>query len=149
MRIAVKTNAVSWATLSPNIGLSFCLDNNSVIDVDLSFNAWRIPNYSFPHAKLSLEYKYYFAAALSQHYLGANVMAGMYDINAGKLSFKEDMLSVGLTYGYSFLLSPHWNLEPSLGLGYAYVNKYEDTGSKACHRAMLNKIGISIIYIIK
>ena len=37
------------------------------------------------------------------------------------------MLGAGIAYGYQWMLSRHWNIEASVGIGYDYIkyDKYE------------------------
>ena len=61
----------------------------------------------------------------------------------------------GLTYGYQWLLGRHWNLEASIGVGYAYLDydKYlchkcgRRIGADSRHYFGPTKAAISLIYL--
>ena len=64
---------------------------------------------------------------------------------------------LGISYGYSWILGKRWNIEATIGFGYAYSNydKYDCAtcgrfkGSQDKHYFGPTKAGISLIYIIK
>ena len=49
-----------------------------------------------------------------------NMPGGLWK-NLEKNRFQGDLWGAGLSYGYDWLLSEHWNLEAVIGLGYARV----------------------------
>ena len=67
------------------------------------------------------------------------------------------MAKLGISYGYSWILGKRWNIEATIGFGYAYSNydKYDCAtcgrfkGSQDKHYFGPTKAGISLIYIIK
>jgi hypothetical protein len=36
--------------------------------------------------------------------------------------YEGEFIGGGVSYGYQWVLSKHWNLEATLGAGYAYIN---------------------------
>jgi len=61
----------------------------------------------------------------------------------------------GVTYGYQWSLSPHWNIEAEIGVGYAHLwyDRYAcgECGGKIrsgeSNYAGVTKLGVSILYI--
>ena len=71
--------------------------------------------------------------ALSGHFLGLYAASGKYDIEWGSVGDQGEYTSVGATYGYSWPLARHWNLEASISAGALwgprrhYNGEFEDT----------------------
>lgn len=98
-------------------------------------------------------------------FFGIHALGGQYNIRNVDLPFKtlpkqgKDgrhyegwYIGGGVTYGYQWLLSKHWNLEAEIGVGYAY-SPYKLYGTcKRClnkgHRNYVGptKVGISLVY---
>ncbi len=152
-RTAVKTNALGWATLSPNVGVEFCLSDRMSLAIDGSFNPWEIKGYTYKHFKVTPELRYWFSRPLYGHYLGLNAIAMTYKIDMFDRYYNGELIGVGLGYGYSFVLGKHWNLETSVGVGYGF-RRETPKGMGASdrvwrHDLMATKLGISLVYIIK
>lgn len=152
-RTAVKTNALGWATLSPNVGVEFCLSDHMSLAIDGSFNPWKIKDFTYKHFKVAPELRYWFSRPLYGHYLGLNAIGMTYKIDAFDRYYSGELVGVGLGYGYSFVLGKHWNLETSLGLGYGLRREIPRGGTSSDrvwnHDIMATKLGISLVYIIK
>ena len=71
-KLALKTNLVQWATVSPNLGAEFVLSNHLSLDLSASFNVW-FPGSSLDlkHVLVQPELRYWFGRPMSRHYLGA------------------------------------------------------------------------------
>lgn len=61
----------------------------------------------------------------------------------------------GITYGYDWILSPHWNLEAAIGIGYARL-WYKESPRIPCEKCYENKhknyfgptkAAVSLIYV--
>lgn len=71
--------------------------------------------------------------------------------------YQGHLFGGGISYGYQWILNDHWNLELSLGIGYAHLQdkKYPcaDCGDmiKKGHHNYFGptKAAVSIIYVIK
>ena len=69
--------------------------------------------------------------------------------------YKGWFAGAGLSYGYSWILDRHWNLEATIGFGYNYVDfqKYEciNCGSKVdegdTHYIGPTKAAVNLIYV--
>lgn len=71
--------------------------------------------------------------ALSGHFIGAYVTSGKYDVEWGSVGDQGEFVSAGATYGYSWPLARHWNLEASISAGALwgprrhYNGEFQDT----------------------
>lgn len=148
-RMGIATNLLGWGTLSPNVGAEIGLSYKSTIAGDISFAPWKISsNLSLRHIWFSTEYRYWFKQSLHGHFLGINLAYSAYDIRHKSNSCKGNMLGAGIGYGYSFVLSPRFNLVPHIGLGIAWNKKREQEEQEKLIPT-ITKAGISLQYIIR
>ena len=83
--------------------------------------------------------------------------AANYNILLNDTRHAGDAFGVGLTYGYSFVLSRRWSLETTLGVGMAHVqemswdkDEYEPGEANVKGwRPIPIKAGVTFVYLIK
>ena len=147
--VAIKTNALYWATTTPNIGVEMSVDNKHTAQLFYGLNPWK--QSGGDHSKLRLwstlaEYRHWFCQSFNGWFVGAHVMGG--ELNVEGVDFPLGMLSTlknhryegwfaggGISCGYQWPISRHWNLETSLGVGYDYI-KYDKMKSGACGKRL-------------
>lgn len=101
------------------------------------------------------------------HFFGIHTGYTFYNISGVRIPFQGKETAdhryqgwatgLGISYGYSWILGKRWNIEATIGFGYAYSNydKYDCAtcgrfkGSQYKHYFGPTKAGISLIYIIK
>lgn len=134
-KMAVKTNILGWATTSANVGMEFGAGRQSTIQIFGTLNPWEFGDTRFRYWNVEPEYRYWFCEKFNGHFLGVHLLGGEYNLrnfnmpltNLPNLKGENNgrhiegwYMGAGLTYGYQWMLSKHWNLEASLGVGYAY-----------------------------
>lgn len=134
--VAVKTNLLSDAALSPNLGIEVGLAPKWTFDLSGQLNAWKIKEHRWKHWLVQPEARYWFCRRFSGHFIGVHALGGQY--NAGGLTHARDILWLplshlkdrryqgwfvggGVAYGYTWILSRHWSFEAEIGVGYAYT----------------------------
>ena len=166
---ALKTNALFWATTTPNIGVEVGISHNITIELWGAYNAWKYPD----DMKLNLyllqpEARYWFCerfnrtfVGLHGHYADFNVGGfpdwGFISKNMQDNRYQGYLYGGGISIGHSWILKKRWSLEASLGIGYAHIvyDKYPcaecGTKLKSGRRNYFGptKASISLIYIIK
>ncbi len=179
-KVAVKTNALYWATATPNIGMEFAMGDRWTFELAGGYNPWTFDkekNIKAKHFLLTPEVRYWFCESFNGHFIGLNAnytqfnVGGVHVLNPfyqskGDGPFIDACLNsrvegwaagAGLTYGYSWIISPRWNMEFNLGLGYWYAG-YDRYESRKCglfhnsaikHVAGLTDLGLSFIYMIR
>lgn len=167
--VAVKTNMAYWATTTPNLGLEFALSKKSTIDISGGLNPFEFSdNKRFKHWLIQPEYRWWLCETFNGHFFGAHAHGaqfnvGGWDIPVGRLdAFKDKryegyLYGGGLSYGYQWVISNRWNLEATIGAGYARIHydKYpcKDCGTKLDEGTYnywgITKVGLSVIYFIK
>lgn len=169
--VAVKTNLLSDAFLSPNLGLEVGFAPKWSLDVTGQFNAWSLSHgRRWKHWLVQPEARYWFCEALGGHFVGIHVLAGQYNIGhidtdfkflgTNFANFKTHRYQgwfggLGVAYGYSWLLSKHWSLEAELGFGWVHTrfDRFECVGcgrriGKGRHNYVgPTKAAVNLVYV--
>ena len=155
-KVGVKSNALYWATTTPNIGFEFALGERWTFELEGGYNPWTLDvekNMKIKHWLVSPEFRYWFCNSFQGHFIGIN---GNYtQFNVGSLPFSmppvffdltkdsqgaPDLTSsriegwavgAGLTYGYAFPIARRWNIEFTAGFGWWY-SEYDQFESRKC-----------------
>ena len=169
--VAVKTNLIYDALLSPTLGVEVGLAPKWTAEIDGTINNWAINDRRWKQWMVQPEIRYWFCQSFSGHFLAAHLIGGQY--NFGNLKndikflgtdfsqltdhrYQGWMAGVGIGYGYSWILSRHWNLEAEIGIGWIYtrsdVYNCFDCGKKIRTDVPHNYVGptkaaINIIYV--
>ena len=166
--VGLKTNIPYWGAMATfNAGIEFRLARHWSLDIETGLNPFdgkkEDGSYgkSLKHWRLHPELRYWFCETSYKHFIGLHVPYILYNVSDIKILGTENErhqgwgAGVGVSYGYSWLLSKHWNLEGNIGVGYARV-KYEQFECKTCgekvsegHKNYLGptKAAISLIYL--
>lgn len=165
--IAVKTNALYWATASPNISAEVGLAPHWTFEIGGGLNPFTFKeNRKWKHYQWQGEVRYWFCERFYRHFIGLHAGGG--EMNVGRVNcpwpkISEDnryegwAVKAGVSYGYSFVLGGRWNLETTIGLGVVHAN-YDRYGCAACgnlegsfNKTMFapTKAGITFIYMIR
>lgn len=177
--VAVKTNLLTDMTLTPNIGAEVSLGMRSSVNLVYGINPWSFDSDTHGKRKakfwvLMPEYRWWTCTVFNGHFFGIHAMGGQF--NASNVSiplpggffggdnirsgarhsrYQGGFAGAGLTYGYQWTLSRHWNLEAEIGVGYNYV-WYDKYGCGECegkiksghtNYAGITKLGLSFLYI--
>ena len=146
--VNIKTNLLPDALLSPNLGVEFGLKPHWSLDLTGEVNLWTIDDHKWKHWLVQPELRYWFCEYFAKHFVGLHLIGGQYNFGNIKNSinflgsdfsqltdyrFQGWAVGAGIAYGYSFLLSKHWNLELEIGLGYIFT-RYDKYECKDCNR---------------
>ena len=124
--VAAKTNLLYDITTTFNLGLEVGLGPRMTLDISGNYNPWRFHDYRLKHGLIQPELRYWTCEKFNGHFFGLHGFYGSY--NVGGLPFNSNirhnryqghLYGGGLSYGYQWILNDHWNLEASIGLGYA------------------------------
>lgn len=168
--VAVKTNALYWATTSLNAAVEAKMSDKWTAELSLGYTPFTFSdNKKLRHIAVQPEARYWLCSTFAGHFFGAHLVYSHY--NAGGIDvpfglfpelkhnrFQGDLGAVGIAYGYSWMLpSKRWNIEAEIGVGYGITkySKYEcaTCGSKIADETkgkfMPTKLTLSIVYNIK
>lgn len=168
--IAIKTNTLYWATTTPNLGAEVALGKRNTAQIFFALNPWRQSggdHSSVRHWLIMPEYRHWFCQSFNGWFVGVHLMGGEFNAGGVKLPlgllptlnnhrYEGWFLGGGLTAGYQWPLSRHWNLETSVGAGYDYI-RYDKMKCGTCgekekssHKDYVGptKAAVSLIYVI-
>ena len=131
-KVALKTNLLYDATTTPNLRAELAMGKKSTLQLFYGLNPWKFASdrtKQLRHWLLMPEYRYWTCQKFNGHFFGIHALGGQYNVGGIDLPnpvFKDLdekryegwYAGGGLTYGYQWLLSRHWNLEASVGVGY-------------------------------
>ncbi len=147
-RIAVATNLAELLTLTPNVELEMILNHKRSFALSIDANPIQLSdNLSFEHLSVSGEYRFWIDQVMYAHYVSAVVQVASNNYSIGSFESVGDMCSLGVGYGYSFLISRKINIVPNISFGCGYCLDPVDSGSRF-KPALLN-FGVSFQYLIK
>ena len=167
-KFAIKTNALYWATSTPNLGFEVALAKKLTLDVSGNYNPWKFSkDRQIKHWLVQPELRYWLCERFNGHFFGLHAGYTEYNISNVRIPFRPASskdhryqgwgTGVGISYGYSWIIGRRWNLEATVGVGYVYTDydKYDCVtcgtfrGTNTKHYFGPTKIGISFVYIIK
>ena len=168
-RMALRTNLLYDATLSPNLGLDVRVDSAWTVGLLAGINAWDIDkekNKKWRHALFSIRARKYRDSLFHKGYYEADVIYSHYNVGNTKIPFglysavkdrrlQGDLIALGGKYGYSWILSRTWRIEAEAGVavGYAWFKEYDcdHCGTyygKGDRIFLLPQLGVNVVYII-
>jgi len=126
-RLALKTNAIDWLTLSPNLSLEARLNRHFTLDIGIVGNPIKITiaDIRFNTFRVQPELRYWFNRPMARHFMGFALLGGIYDTQFRSHYYSGDAYAAGFTYGYALVLNRHWNMEFTAGVGLARVRAYK------------------------
>lgn len=172
-KVDFKTNLLSDAALSPNIGIEIGLAPKWTLDLSGQLNLWSVKGHKWRHWLAQPEARYWFCRRFQGHFLGFHAIGGEY--NFGKLNIPVRFLGsdfhnlkekryegwgagAGIAYGYAWAINPRWNVEAEIGVGWIYT-RYSSYPCAVCgnrleHNRPHNYFGptkaaINLVYFIK
>lgn len=155
--VAVKTNALYWLAATPNIGLEVAMGNRVTLDLEGAYNPWTFKDDKKMRFWLAQpEVKYWFCEKFEGHYLGLHLHGAQFYGGFCDKRYDGYLAGGGLTYGYDWIISPHWNLELAAGVGYAHLWYKESDRRIPCIKCFeekegdyigLTKLSLAFVYI--
>ena len=165
--VALKTNLLYWSTVTPNLGLEASIARKHTVQLFYGLNPWEPSGgKSLKHWVVQPEYRYWFCEAFNGWFVGAHLQGGEFNVSSLDLPFglvpelKDHryegwFMGGGITAGYQWVLSKHWNVEAAIGVGYDYF-KFDKYKCGTCGEKMAsshknyfgpNNAAISVLYI--
>lgn len=168
---AIKTNLLHDAVLVANAGIEHQIANRWSLDLSGDLNAWTIKDRKWRQWRVQPEARYWFCEAIGGHFIALHALGGEFNIGNLDLDFKflgTDFsrlknnryegwyAGAGIAYGYSWILSRHWNMEAEIGFGWVY-SKYDVYPCAVCghksesgsvhHYVGPTKIALDLVYV--
>lgn len=161
---AIKTNALYWATTTPNLGFEVAFSPKITLDVSGNYNPWTFSgNKKLKHWLVQPELRYWLCDRFNGHFLGVHAhyagfnVGGIKMLGLEKHRYQGNLYGAGISYGYHWILNKRWSMEGVIGVGYARIDydkyKCRQCGSKldSGHKNYfgVTKLAINFIYVIK
>ena len=119
---ALKTNALYWATTTPNLSAEVSLSRKVTLELLGAYNPWNFKDGKKMHMWLAQPaVRYWLCEKFEGHFFGLHAHGGQFYGGFKQKLYDGYLAGGGISYGYDWILSPHWNLEAEIGLGYAYL----------------------------
>lgn len=163
-QVGVKSNLLYDATSTFNLGLEIGLAPKWTLELPVNYNPWDFPeNRKLKHWDVQPEARYWFCEKFNGHFVGLHAVVAGYNVGGLKVfglekhRYEGNLYGGGFSYGYQWILTNHWSIEATVGVGYLYLTHGKYPCEK-CESKLYNstknwfgptKAGVSIIYIIK
>ena len=175
--IAIKSNLLYDITSTLNIGGEIRCNDTHTFNLSINYNPWSFgENRKMKHFLIQPEYRKWFNGifmgsfiGLQAHYaqynfggmlpwgFGNGKMFGMENKQIKDNRYQGNLAGFGISYGYQWILSPQWNMEAGLSLGYAHLSykRYgQAEGAVLIEKSHCNywgptQVGISLVYFIR
>lgn len=167
-RANIRTNLLSDATTTINLGVEARLGECSTLDIPVSYNPWTFSNHKqFKLLIIQPEYRHWLCEAFRRNFLGVHIHGGQFNINHIEMPFglwpelkdsnyQGEFFGAGLSWGYRWNPGVRWGIEFTLGAGYARVN-YDKYPCVVCGQKIESghknywgptKVGLNLIFNI-
>lgn len=155
-KIMLKTNALGWATLSPNGGLELRMSRHYTLNLEAQGNFMRIGNKQLRHLAFAPEVRYWLNGRPQiHHFVGLMALGATYNVGLNKNMHRGFAMGAGVTYGYSMVLGKHWSAEATIGAGLISLEEKKwPIGDKLPSepnvketRLLPTKLGLSLVYM--
>ena len=120
--VAMKTDLVNDALLSPNLGVEVGLAPKWSLDVRAELNAWSVNGHKWKHWFVQPEARYWLCQRFAGHFFGVHAIGGQYNFGGLKNNvswlgsdfsalsdsrYQGWFVGAGVAYGYAWILGRH------------------------------------------
>jgi len=166
--LVIKNNILYDASATPNIALETGLGEKTTLDLNYGFNPFTFDNYKkWKHWVAQPEFRFWTCERFNGTFWGIHALGGQFNVGNVELPFKilPDLkdhryegyfYGGGISVGHQWVLGKQWNLETSIGGGYARIH-YDKYICPKCGPKLktgnqnywgVTKATISMIYVI-
>lgn len=136
-QVALKTNLLYDATATPNVGMEIGVGKKHSFQVFYGLHPWKFGHGEdqkyLKHWVVNPEWRHWFCHRFNGSFVGIHAFGGQYNAANIKMPlgwwkelrdhrFEGWFAGGGVSYGYQWVLSKHWNFEGSVGVGAAYID---------------------------
>lgn len=153
---AVKTNAAYWGVLTPNLSVESRFSPKWTGDLLTAYNPWTFSDdRKMRFWLVQPELRYWFCESFEGHYVGLHLHGAQFFGGFRDKRYDGYLAGAGLSYGYQWILSSHWNLEAAFGFGFARM-WYKESLRIPCNKCQQDrtatyvgptKVSLSLIYL--
>lgn len=137
--VALKTNALYWLAATPNLEGEVALGQRTTFDILGAYNPWTWKD----DKKLRFwlvqpELRHWLCGKYEGHFFGVHAHGAQWYGSFNDKRRDGWLAGGGITYGYDWMLSNHWNLEAAIGVGYARL-WWKESDRLPCVKEVFNK----------
>ncbi len=178
-KVGLKTNLLYAATGTVNFAPEIAVGPRTTLDIvatcnipGLLYYGDKALNRKLWHWTAQPEIRFWHTEAFNRGFVGIHAGGGAFDAGGinlplgifpdfGTHRYEGWMAGLGVSYGWQWWVSPHWNFEATLGFGYLYLvyNRFGGAGGSASqiidqpnfvdHYFGPTKIGLSFSYLFR
>lgn len=156
-KMAIKSNALYWGTTTLNAELEFATGRKTSILLLGAYNPWNFRDGKMMHVgAVQPEFRYWFCERFEGHFIGLHAHEAEFFGGLKKKRYDEHLVGTGLSWGYDWILSNHWNLEAEVGFGINWV-WYKQSDCIPCRKDYVRKkdhflsptkVALSFVYVL-
>lgn len=161
----ITTNALYWATSTPNIGVEYAFHSRMSLAASASYNPFTFGNnHKLKHVLGQIEYRYWLNSSFKGHFFGVHAQGGVFNFSGLPLTntmrdyrFEGNAYGGGFTYGYQWTINQRFRIGAEIGLGYLYLD-YDKFYCPTCGERIDHyrnnylgptKAAVSLVYLLK
>jgi hypothetical protein len=175
-KVGLKTNLLYWATGTVNLSGEVAVGPKTTFDIvgtcnipGLLYFGDKARNRKLWNWTAQPEVRFWHTEAFNRGFVGIHAGGGAFDAGGidlplgvfpdfGKHRYEGWMAGAGVSYGWQWWVSPHWNFETTFGFGYLYIqyNRFSapasavmDEKNTVHHYFGPTKIGLSFSYMFR
>ncbi|MBQ3608888.1 MAG: DUF3575 domain-containing protein [Bacteroidaceae bacterium] len=154
--VGIKTNVLYGLTTTLNLSAEIAINNQKSLEILGAYNPWTFhDDKKMRFWLLQPEFRHWFCEKFEGHFIGAHLHGAQFFGGFRSKRYDGYLAGGGITYGYDWILSPHWNLELAVGAGYAHlwfkesprIPCLKDVEDKRKNYWGLTKLSLSFTYI--
>jgi hypothetical protein len=118
----IKANALGLATGTINAGVEVAVEKQWSVELSGYWNPIKTDGFSARAWWVQPAVRYWRYEHFVGHFFAAHPAYGRYNVGNDKWYYKGWFTGLGVSYGYTWLLSKRWNLTAEAGLGLYYMS---------------------------
>lgn len=168
-QFAARSNLLYWMTGTINFGGEYAVSKHSSVGLSFNLNPWTFgTDKKIRHWFVRPEYRYWFTERYTRLFIGVHLIGGKFEVGGFELPavgdrfmtglpdnyYKGSVVGAGLTLGYDFYVSPHWNIELSAGVGVGRLKYHTEAirgGAATADRTRIlpipTELGVNFVYL--
>ena len=119
---AARLNTLALATGTLSGGMDFTVSSKTSLDLTVYWNPLRFDAFRTTFLIGQAGVRFWRFEPNVGPFLGIHAAGGRYDIGNRSLHYKGFVVGLGVSYGYSWLLSKRWSLIAEIGAGLFYTS---------------------------
>ena len=114
---AVRANALAAFTATIDLGAEVSVADKWTVEASGYWNPLRIDHLSTRFHAVQFGGRYWLYESFVGHFVGAHLTYVGYDLGSSTRRYDGRAFGIGVSYGYSWMLSTRWNVAVEAGIG--------------------------------